>query len=284
MRTLRSTLILLATLLVAGCITRGPVAPTTVPPQRIARMLQIAEAEWQLWGSQVIGTTADGTQCAVLASGDCAEVDDGCGREMSAAQCPLVNGYWASLGPDGSGGIERHTCPQTDRCEARWSPEWGPPYWTPAWSAAFISAVLRRAGFSESEFRFGKSHADYIVAARERLSSAYDVVPTPAFALPGDLVCALREGARLGAATNAEIVARITAGETPTPMHCDLVTRVDLAARRLDAIGGNVQQAVSRSTLALDELGRVAGPSMPAARPWCLVLRLHVDPEGLGSP
>ena len=279
MRTLRGTIrlsarrLLLATLLVTGCITRGPVAPTTVPPERIARMLQIAEAEWRLWGSPIIGSTADGMQCAVLASGDCVEIDDGCGREMSAALCPVVNGYWASLGPDGSGGIERHTCPLTDQCEARWSPEWGRPYWTPAWSAAFISAVLRRAGFSESEFRFGKSHADYVVAARDRVTSAHDVIPTPAIALPGDLICALREGARIAPTE----IGRITAGESPTPMHCDLVTRVDFAGRRLEAIGGNVQQAVSRTTVELDEQGRVAA-SPGAERAWNLVLRLHVVP------
>lgn len=273
MRTLRRTLALLATLIAAGCVTHGPVAPTTVPPERIARMVQIAEAEWRLWGSQVIGATSAGAQCAVLASGDCAEVDDGCGREMSAALCPVVNGYWASLGPGGAGGIERHTCPQPDRCEARWQPDWGRPYWTPAWSAAFMSAVLRRAGFTESEFRFGKSHADYIVAARDHLASAYDVVPTPAVAIPGDLVCALRDGARIAPAE----IARITAGEAPTPMHCDLVTRVDFAGRRLEAIGGNVQQSVSRTTIDLDEQGRVA-PSPVAGRAWNLVLRLHAEP------
>lgn len=273
MRTPSRTLVLLATLIVAGCATHGPVAPTTVPPERIARMVQIAEAEWRLWGSQRIGTTSDGAQCAVLASGDCAEVDDGCGREMSAALCPVVNGYWAALGPAGTGGIERHTCPQPDRCEARWLPEWGPPLWTPAWSAAFISAVLRRAGFSESEFRFGKSHADYIVAARDHLSSAHDVIATPAIALPGDLICALREGARIAPTE----IARISAGESPTPMHCDLVTRVDFAGRRLEAIGGNVQQSVSRITLDLDEQGRV-GTSPVAGRTWSLVLRVHAEP------
>jgi len=269
-RLFRATRFLLATLLVAGCVTRGPVVPTTVGPERIARMLQIAEAEWQRWGSPWVGRTADGAQCALLASGDCVEVDDGCGREMTAALCPVVNGYWASLGP---GGIQRHTCPLTDQCEARWPPEWGPPHWTPAWSAAFISAVLRRAGFSESEFRFGKSHADYIVAARDHLTSAHDVVPTPAIALPGDLVCALREGARIAPAE----IDRITAGETPTPMHCDLVVRVDFSARRLEAIGGNVQQAVSRSTVELDEQGRVAA-SPGAGRAWNLVMRLHTEP------
>jgi hypothetical protein len=273
MQTPCRTLILLATLIATGCVTHGPVAPTTVPPERIARTVQIAEAEWRSWGSQLIGTTTDGVQCAVLASGDCAEVDDGCGREMSAALCPVVNGYWAALGPAGAGGIERHACPQPDRCEARWQPEWGPPLWTPAWSAAFISAVLRRAGFSESEFRFGKSHADYIVAARDHLSSAHDVIPTPAIALPGDLICALREGARIAPGE----IARISAGESPTPMHCDLVTRVDFAGRRLEAIGGNVQQSVSRITLDLDEQGRV-GASPVAGRTWSLVLRVHAEP------
>ena len=143
----------------------------------------------------------------------------------------------------------------------------------PSLDPFLVRESLRRAGFSESEFRFGKSHADYIVAARDHLSSAHDVIPTPAIALPGDLICALREGARIAPGE----IARISAGESPTPMHCDLVTRVDFAGRRLEAIGGNVQQSVSRITLDLDEQGRV-GASPVAGRTWSLVLRVHAEP------
>jgi len=52
------------------------------------------------------------------------------------------------------------------------------------------------------------------------------------------------------------------------------VVAVDAAANRLDAIGGNVQQAVARSRVTLDAQGRVNG-TLNASRPWVAVLRLY---------
>ncbi|MEP6505967.1 MAG: DUF2272 domain-containing protein, partial [Betaproteobacteria bacterium] len=143
---------------------------------------------------------------------------------------------------------------------------------TPPWSAAFISAVMRRAGFDETEFAFSDTHADYVVAARDHRASAYEVVPTPAAASVGDLVCATRQG-RAGE-PQPTLVQDIRSGQGATPMHCDLVVAVDTANRRLEAIGGNVQQSVARSLVALDGQGRVSA-SLNPARPWIAVMRLN---------
>lgn len=232
-------------------------------------MVRAADAEWRRWGMQQVRPMPGGGTCAVLADGDCRPVDDGCGREQAAALCPVVNDYWRALGPGGSG-VERHRCVDVDVCEARWPAERGAPEQTPAWSAAFIGAVMRAAGFGETEFDFSAAHARYIVAARDRFASAFELFPTPAAVDVGDLVCAPRLAE--GGATRPMAIGEIRDRDGVTAMHCDLVVALDLKARQAETIGGNVQQAVSRSTVALDGEGRLHW-APDADRGWMLVMK-----------
>ncbi|WP_418318834.1 DUF2272 domain-containing protein [Piscinibacter sakaiensis] len=267
---LRVAALLLAVLL-AACAPlpqappKVPVPPTTVPPTRIERLVELLEQEWVRWGRGVVVTPPGDTACLIHPDGYCDPIADGCGQEKTAALCPVVNEYWAAI----SYRQIRHDCRRTDVCEVQWpESEAEPPQRTPPWSAAFVSAMMQRAGFSSREFRPAPAHADYVVAARDGTMSAYAVVPTPARAAPGDLICAVRGRSAL---TPADI-ALITDGAFATPMHCDIVVKVDLAARRLEAIGGNVQQTVARSIVALDSDGRVSFDIDPQ-RPWLLVLK-----------
>jgi len=266
---MRLTLALLAAALAAGCATRVP--PRPVPPERIALLVGIAESEWDRWGRVDVRVPPGDEFCAELPDGRCEKIDDGCGREQDALLCPVVNEYWAAVRPGAAGG-PRHWCTQARHCEAHWDPGWEAPDDTPPWSAAFISALMRRAGFGEREFAFSDTHADYVVAARDGRRSAYEAVPTPATAQPGDLICATRQ-VHPGDAMPATLAA-VRGGAGATAMHCDLVVAVDAAANRLDAIGGNVQQAVARSRVTLDAQGRVNG-TLNASRPWVAVLRLY---------
>ena len=246
------------------------VAPTTVGPERVATLLAVALAHWQRWGAREAQLLDGQPLCLVQTDGSCDTVDDGCGDERSAALCPLVDGYWQAVPPY----TGRHDCERTDVCATRWPVEEAEPApWTPAWSAAFVSAVLQEAGFSESEFHASDGHARYVVAARDGWASAFDVVATPAPAVPGDLVCAVRGSADLG----PDPVAALDGGYPATPMHCDIVVAVDPAARRLQAVGGNVQQTVARTTLELDDTGRVSAALNPRGR-WVLVMRLRRAP------
>jgi hypothetical protein len=265
-------LFLLVAVLASGCAHR--VAPRPVPPERVAALIAAALGEWERWGRVDVRVPAGSEFCAELPGGRCEAIEDGCGAEQDPRLCPVVNAYWAAV-DDGSPGALRHSCTQLAHCEAHWQPEWGAPDATPAWSAAFISALMRQAGFDEREFAFSDTHAVYLVAARDGRRSAYAVVPTPATAEPGDLVCATRQ-AHPGDVAPTEL-ADIRASAGATPMHCDLVVAVDLANGRLDAIGGNVQQAVARSRVTLDEQGRVNG-QLNAARPWIAVMRLRKAP------
>ncbi len=261
---------LLAATALAGCAHRA-VAPRAVSPERVAALVGAAETEWVRWGRLDVRVPAGDEFCAELPGERCLRIDDGCGKEQELATCPVVNEYWDAVNSGGPGAY-RHTCTQVNHCEAQWLPEWGAPEDTPPWSAAFISAVMRRAGFDDSEFRFSDTHADYVVAAREGLVSAWTAVPTPATAEPGDLICATRQ-AHDGDRPPTEL-AQIRPNPGATPMHCDLVVAVDPAAHRLDAIGGNVQQSVARSRIVLDESARVSA-TVNSSRPWIAVLRLR---------
>ena len=262
-------LLLLLGALVAGCAHR--VAPRPVPPERVAALLAAAEGDGERWGRVDVRVPAGAEFCAELPGDRCMTIDDGCGKEQDALLCPVVNSYWDAVN-HAEPGAPRHWCTQAMHCEAQWQAEWGAPDDTPPWSAAFISALMRQAGFDATEFAFSDTHAIYLVAARDGKTSAYAVVPTPATAEPGDLVCATRQAHAGDAQPTA--LAQIRATGAATPMHCDLVVAVDAAANRLDAIGGNVQQSVARSRIALDAQGRVNGTLNPS-RPWIAVMRLQ---------
>jgi hypothetical protein len=262
-------LAVLCAALAAGCAHRAP--PRPVPPERVAALLAAAVGEWERWGRVDVRVPAGEEYCAELAGGLCTEIDDGCGKEQDPALCPVVDDYWRAVNGGGPGELH-HACTQAAHCEWHWDPAWGEPVATPPWSAAFISALMRKAGFDETEFAFSDTHAVYLVAARDGRTSAYAVVPTPATAEPGDLICATRQVHPDDVPPTDVAAIRDRAGATP--MHCDLVIAVDAAERRLDAIGGNVQQAVARSRVALDEQGRVDGRLNPA-RPWIAVMRLR---------
>jgi hypothetical protein len=263
---MRLLLTVLLLLLAAACTTpRVRVEPTVVSDTQTRALIAHATAEWIRWGRRVARTDPGSAACLVQPGGVCAEIADGCGDEQSAALCPLVDEYWQTVPPH----IGRHSCGQVDVCAVQW-PAQDPrrPETTPAWSAAFVSAMLARAGFAPSEIQPSMTHAGYIVPARELYTSAFEVVPTPAVAVPGDIVCATRADARV---TPAD-VARIEDGRQSPPLHCDIVVEVDPAARVLHAIGGNVQQTVARIEIKLDAQGRVTYTA-GAPRPWILVLR-----------
>lgn len=283
----RSAAAVTAAVLAAGCASRPPrLAPTTVGPEQAAAIARIADAEWRRWGSgwamsPAVQAAGEGS-CAVLADGSCRPVDDGCGREQSAALCPVVNEYWRALGRAGTG-RERHSCPQPDRCEAEWRPEYGTPQRTAPWSAAFVSAVMRQAGFSPREFRFAAAHAQYIVAARDGQATAFELWSTPAPVLPGDLVCLPRTAEAVLRPMPLADIRDGQDGRGLTPMHCDVVVSVDAAGRRVQVVGGNVQQSVSRRELPLAEDGRLHWQPRPDAA-WALVMKPRRAPTALPAP
>lgn len=266
-----SAIAILTVIALMGCAAGTPeplfrVSSSTVPVERIDRLIAVAETEWRLWGSRVVRLPAGTEFCMELPGGACEVIADGCGQEQTSALCPIINrDYWSKVNPRNS-----HSCAKMDICDARWPADLPTPDFVP-WSAAFISAMMQKAGFSSVEFAPAPAHATYVVAARDDLSSAYDVVPTPATAGPGDLICAPRGNSKI---TERELHL-IQGGPNATIMHCDIVVRAS-ANRTLEAIGGNVQQSVAKTIVTLDDRGRVS-PTINPHRRWILVLRARVD-------
>ena len=246
-----------------------------IPGERVKRLLHVADAEWRRWGAQVVRIPDGDCACAIVVSGECEPIADGCGQEQNVALCPVVNEFWAHIRLL-SGESFSHDCSQTGVCEHT-LPAGRLVLKTPGWSAAFLSAVMHRAGFAAAEFLPSPYHANYVVAARDGLTTAYTVVPTPAYVEPGDIICTTRFAAI--AQYTPDEIALLTPNDGSTgatPMHCDLVVAVDLTQRRAGAIGGNVMQSVSMSDIALDAQGRLS-PRVNAQRSWLLVMKLRPE-------
>jgi hypothetical protein len=128
------------------------------------------------------------------------------------------------------------------------------------WSAAFISWLMLEAGVPPDIFEPSRLHSDYLraIAAREGESSSRFVLRDPRLysPRPGDLICATRAGASIPAYND------IPEGTT---MHCDLVT-INRGGR-LESIGGNVRNSVSKTVRQIDSDGLLAND-----RSWVLVV------------
>ncbi len=136
-----------------------------------------------------------------------------------------------------------------------------------SWSAAFVSYVVRKAGVGADAFQFANAHRAYIydafaVSGAENSDSTkggiYRACPlTSTRPRPGDLICQHRERALAGEA-DAAVLERIrgelageAAARTVRRTHCEVVAYVDVPARKVYTIGGNVNQSVSARKLNL---------------------------------
>ena len=128
------------------------------------------------------------------------------------------------------------------------------------WSAAFVSWDVQSAGVPRDLFCPDARHTIYVerIVQREKLPGAAFIAHHLSERAPmvGDLLCA----SRAGVGTSLENLNR-------GPGHCDIV--VDVQPGRLEAIGGNVHDSVSRSIFPLDANGFM---SPIAERPFFAVI------------
>ena len=236
---------LLAFLLASGCATAPPAiqpareAPAAYPPSIRARILRIAETEWEEWGRLAAGPGLPRPRP---------------GAEGATDAFPRVLAYWRAV-------PEAEAAAAIARNRALWSAQLagtpGPGVWSdPAWSAAFISYVMRAAGVDEREFRPSAAHAFYVDAilrdAAEFPAEAPFVPHDPAARAPepGDLICADRSSRPLLSWRN-----RLTETARFRPMHCDLVIRTGPGVA--EAIGGNIADAVTLTLYPADAAGHL---------------------------
>ncbi|MGI4937650.1 MAG: DUF2272 domain-containing protein, partial [Janthinobacterium lividum] len=121
------------------------------------------------------------------------------------------------------------------------------------WSATFISFLMHQAGLSAEQFDYAAAHWRYIQHAFDadetyayRACDARHAVPAV-----GDLLC----HARGQQALESFDAWRQAVGQPGFSMaaHCELVIDVDLAAKKIELVGGNVLQSIARRKLKLNE-------------------------------
>jgi hypothetical protein len=195
-----------------------------------------AQGEWEFFGRQTV--VLRGTEESIPHVG--AWEDDG--RVYS----DRVNAYWRAVGKPGLDGMD---------CRD-------------PWSAAFVSWVMENAAVPMSQFQPAGAHWVY-------MADIIDQSPYPGRWFiprriqdyspePGDLICASR-GFTRPETFNGYTSPSMLAGYNT---HCDLV--VAKSGQTLDAIGGNVRNSVSRTSVELDGEGHLK--PVPR-RPWLMVVQ-----------
>ncbi len=167
------------------------------------------------------------------------------------------------------------------------------------WSAAFVSYMVRSAGIGSQEFVFSDAHAQYVDAAflatAAEQAPAGSAPPTDAAyracdiarttPRPGDLLCHTRGPTagidRFASLQTALAERRRSLVPGGFAMHCDIVVGVDLAAAKVDSIGGNVLQSVTRRRMDLNGARppvlstqyAAGGDRLLNAQPWVVLLQ-----------
>ncbi|KPK08806.1 MAG: hypothetical protein AMJ64_02400 [Betaproteobacteria bacterium SG8_39] len=228
----------------AGCAVAPPerlprltpsddILPNFVVPDARRRMVFLARQEWTLFGQPRVRD--NGTE-SFLEFPPGAEAT----HEVQGPMLSRVLTYWYAVTRQPIVGFQGELRP---------------------WSAAFISWLAKSAGLSQDAFPSTVLHWDYIAHALNGDSTRFVAHDARAYAPQvGDLLCAPR-----GEAFVAEV--RGFSDLRRGAYHCDLV--VERHTDALDAIGGNVSDAVSLTRVALDAEGRVVPTS---TRPWVVVL------------
>ena len=244
-------LLLLASACAAPAREEAP--PLPYPPAAAERVLRLALAEWRDWG----GITRDAW------SG----TEDVPSAEADPAHFPRVLAYWQAV-PEDHGAVRdnrrRYALALAGQREA--VALWAEPHW----SAAFISWVFRAAGVDSPEFPPSATHAFYLdglIATARRWPDAAAFIPhAPAdrAPAPGDLLCFDR-----GPAPLTHWTQRLAEAGRARPMHCDLV--VATAPGVVEAVGGNVRDAVTLTRFPVDATGRLLPPP-PGRRPMLVVM------------
>jgi hypothetical protein len=244
-------LVLLTLVLLAGCAAPPralPEPPLSYPPAARERMLRIVLAEWAEWGG--LEVTAGQRPVSTRAESD-------------PANFPRVLAYWRAL-PDDEGAVaaNRHRYAAALAGQPDGDALWQEPFW----SAAFISYVLATAGVDRREFPPAAAHATYVDALirdAARFPATAPFIPRSPHEVPpqpGDLLCADR-----GRSPLRDWRDRAADAGRFRPMHCDIV--VATGRFFVDAIGGNVLDAVARTRFPADASGYLL-PEPPGAPAW----------------
>lgn len=271
-----------------GQMTGRPLACRALPvADARQRIVELAVQEWGFFGFPIVEYSEDDDgpgEARGRAAGPAGRgggPGGGRGRGPSRIGTPeaartaaSIGGYWA-VTPGGAWILER----QNEYWREAIS---GVTRWRFPWSAAFISWLMCEGGIGAAEqFQRAIAHHTYIdqaIRARDGAASraayiAHDAGEAPV--APGDMVCTARQPAYR---TLAERRRQMGQGART---HCDLVVKVDDAAGRILAIGGNVRGVVG---LKLIPATRVQGRLQPALPSSARQVFAHLRLRGTPSP
>lgn len=256
-----ATLGLLVGVLVGGCTTQAPRAEplraedgfrgsglggriVTLPSAK-QRLRSLALQEWKLWGRarwNVSTNTVEGPAGAVVH------------REDEPDHAARVLHYWYAYKEEG---FRAQDALYADGSLV-------------PWSGAFISFLMKTTGIGPDRFASSELHWDYIKAIHDAPSRSGFEALDAATAAPavGDLICAPRGST----AAHVTSFAQLATWESRGAYHCDVV--VEVADRRLGAIGGNVFDGVTWTSVPLLD-GGLLQPT--PERPWIVILRNNVE-------
>jgi hypothetical protein len=250
-----------------GAMTIRQAACRDVPAAQVRRrIVELAVQEWAFFGFAIVDQSETGE-------------DDGRprrGRRPGDAQsvrvADSIAGYWAvAPGGDWILGSQNKIWSGIDGPEARWRFPW---------SAAFVSWVMCESGLGHADqFQRAIAHHTYIdqaIRARDQNASrpafvAYDV--GEAAIAPGDLLCSARRPAYSALAERRRQIG------TGARTHCDIVVKLDMAAQRILAVGGNVRGTVGLKIMPAKNGGGglrlEEGSEPPRGRPLFAHLKLR---------
>ena len=254
---MRARSLLCGLALLSACAPPAPpppeAAPLPYPPSVRARILHFALGEWRDWGSVTLDATTR---------------PPASGAEAAIENFPRVLAYWRAV-PQGRGAIAENR--PLYAAALAGEPDGAELWREPAWSAAFISWVMAAAGVDTREFPPSAAHATYVDAlirdaARFPATAPFrPFLPRERAAAVGDLLCADRSRTPL-----TDWRQRTADGGRFRPMHCDIV--VATSPGRVEVIGGNVRDAVTRTHFPTDASGLLL-PESPGAPIWFALFR-----------
>jgi hypothetical protein len=249
-------------------------------PDTRQRIVDIAAIEWAAFGFPRLSLTQTGFPVIPAALSPKISETSGKGTspglisigamEDDASVRARIGAYWAAV-PDAYADV-------IARQNELWFASEGRAGWAEYWSGAFMSYVMCEVGLTSAQFARAASHREYIEAAiRARKISdktyvyhAYNLAEL--LPSPGDIICAAREEA-------ADSINSLEDFEASSygAYHCDIVVGYDTDTSRqvpgLDAIGGNVLNAVTLTETPVYRGTRLKPLKKPHARNWFAILR-----------
>jgi len=251
------------------------------------RIIDIAVQEWAFFGFTVVDSTtfddeAAGEPVPAIAPGP-GSFTGGFRRprvppEEAMRIATSIAGYWA-VTPQGTWIVDRQN-------EAWRGPDGDGARWRDPWSAAFISWVMCEAGLgTDAQFQRAVAHHVYVdqaIRARDGRApqAAFRAFDSGEAAIePGDLLCSARRPAY------RTLAQRRSQTGVGARMHCDIVVKIDAAASRLLAIGGNVRSRVAMKILPATVGARghlQIPPQAPESRARSVFAHLKLNAPAIG--